>query len=137
MAPVVAIGSDASVCAIVGKHNSGALVKLGIGDDLANWKLASLVAAVATNMQALGLSIDVRDPETLAGCNLLRHAPGKEDPCGLETVKLQWGFGTLVPHQRCLDASIYSARILFDPIWPTIVETDHFHIRLGAAATPH
>ena len=126
--PVSGAGCDMHSLLTVSEHDSGALMSHGIGNDFAYGKrLAGLAAAVAAKMEALSLSIDMRDPKGLARRILLRHAPGKEGSRGFEAVELQREFGTLVPHDEGLGAMALRTCILFDPNCPTIVKMDHSH----------
>ena len=84
---------------IVGKHDAGAPVDGGIADDRPQREIdPAFVAVMVTEVQAVQLVVDMRDPQTLTSGVRFGDAAGKECPgCG-EALELERKFGTLISH---------------------------------------
>ena len=86
---------------IMGEHDSCAAMLRGVGDDFAQRKVGSaLIARVARQMEAVGVIVDVRHPQTFPTCLPIRKASRKKLARGLQAVELQGQFGTLIAHVR-------------------------------------
>ena len=99
----------------MGEHNAGAPVRRSIGDDLPDReRRAGLIAAVAGEMEAVRLIIEMSDPQAFAPRIFFRKAAGEEGPRRFDAIELQREFGTLIPHsfQLCVAAlTAHSNRI--------------------------
>jgi hypothetical protein len=81
------------------EDNSGAAVRRGVGDDLADRKGGTrLVAVVEGDVDAARCVVDMGDQEPLAVWVLFRKAAGEEIARGCKSIELQREFGTLIPH---------------------------------------
>ena len=57
-----------------------------------------IVPAMAGEMEAMRLVINMRDPQAFAPRIFLGKATGEEGPRRLDAIELQREFGTLIPH---------------------------------------
>lgn len=96
---------------IMGNEDPNTGMAGSVNDDLPEWKLhAASVAAMAGEVEAAGLVIEMRDPQALQPRVQLGKAAGEELACGGEAVKLQRKFDTLMSHA----AAVSKTRSLSD-----------------------
>ena len=82
-------GTRVAARVVVSQHDASAAMLGRVDDDLPKRKLdARLVAGMPGDVQATGLLVDVRDPQTFAAWVRICHASCKEFSRGHETVEL-------------------------------------------------
>ena len=102
---VVGAGRSVTTGMVMRENDPDAAMGCSIPDYIAQRQgCTAYVAVMARQMDTPGLVIDVGDPEMF----LLRACFGKaareKSMGGLEAVKEQRGFGTLMEHDRCISA---------------------------------
>ena len=90
---------------IVRQYKPGTAVKRGIGDNLPHWKLdAAFVALMPRQMDAAGLLVHVRNPETFKPWVAIGETAREKCPGSGKPIKLEREFGTLEPHSADLSS---------------------------------
>jgi hypothetical protein len=122
---------------IVGEHDTAASEGRRVRDDFADREIrAAFVAAMAGDVQASRLLIDMRDPQAFTARVLLCEAPCEKVASGLDAVELQREFGTLIPHERTLRSAARDYRIELGPKRSIIVKTDQSSPAIGGWIGP-
>lgn len=98
-AAVAVAGGRIAAWVIMGKNDSGAVVKSSIGNDCAERKIGSvLIAWMAGQMKAIGLIVEMGNPQAFARWIGVGEAARKEGSSGGRAVQFQRKFGTLISH---------------------------------------
>lgn len=85
---------------IVSKHQAGAVMGRRVGDDRAQGERDTRgIAAVAGEVDALRLIVDMGDPQAFDVWTGICEATGEEAASSLQPVEFQWVFGTLISHR--------------------------------------
>ena len=84
---------------IVCQHDSGAAVFGRVNHDFTQRKdRSAFVPRIASEMEASGVLIDVRNPQAFKGGIGIGETSREEFASGLQALELQREFGTLIPH---------------------------------------
>src|SRR5690348_5018438 len=84
---------------VVCEQDGCACVPRCVENDRAQRKAhAAAIAAMTRQVEAIGLAVEMGDPQAFLAQVGLSEAAGEEGPRGGEAIELQRGFGTLIPH---------------------------------------
>ena len=98
-AEVRSAGAGVATWMVVRQQDRRAVVQRRVDDDGAQREGdAAAVSLVPRDMEAIGLPVEMCDPQRLALRVCLGEAAGEERTCGVQPVDLQRRFGTLIPH---------------------------------------
>ena len=90
---------------IMREEDRGGRQKGCVRDDRSQREVgAGLVAAMAAEMEAARIAVEMRNPQGLGERIALSEAAGEEAPCSCEAVECQRRFGTLMKHANALSA---------------------------------
>ncbi len=88
---------------IVSEHDSRASVERRIGNDRTEREVgAAFVAAMSSEVEAVRLVVEMRDPEAFAKRVRVRDAAGEEFSSSSKAVQLKRKFGTLISHSEAV-----------------------------------
>ena len=121
-APAIVLGR-LWVGASPGEHDPRAAVRGSIGNDPRNWQIVGrFIAPMAGKVEAARLLVDMRYPQAVGTRVAFCKASGKKIASGVQAVKLQRKFGTLVAHSSRTNGRAKSLLVEPHPNWTSILD---------------